>query len=156
MMSVNVLQLPTFSIVLILFFLSLSFWWGGGGFSSFSTSYQMREKTEGYWADIFFDKTYSKVPVLRKKLTSFIVFLLYLFIYFWLHWVFITAHRVFHCSAWASVWLWHTGSVVCSTQAQLPCSTCDLISLTRNRIHIPRLEGRFLTAGPPGKSLSYF
>jgi len=27
----------------------------------------MREKIEGYWADIFFDKTYSKVPVLRKS-----------------------------------------------------------------------------------------
>ena len=51
------------------FVFSLSLFFGRGAVSSFSTSYQMREKIEGYWADIFFDKTYSKVPRYVKLLS---------------------------------------------------------------------------------------
>ena len=44
----------------------------------------------------------------------------------------------------------------CDAQTWLPWGKWDLSSLTRDRTLIPWLAGRFLTIGPPGKSLYYY
>lgn len=63
-MSINCLQLPTFSILFIWLSLFL-----GVNFCIFSTSSQMRGKTERHWPDIFIKcNFYSKVPVLRTTI----------------------------------------------------------------------------------------
>ena len=91
----------------------------------------------------------------------------YLFIYFWLHWVFVGVHEfspaaesrgylliVAHRLLVARLLLWTVGS---GAQAQLPCSMWNLPGPGIKSVS-PVLAGGFLTTGPPGKpnqTLSY-
>ena len=59
-------------------------------------------------------------------------------LFLWLCWVLVVACRIFVAAA-GLVALWHVG---------------PFTSLPRDESTSPALEGRFLTTGPPGKSLS--
>ena len=50
--------------------------------------------------------------------------------------IFVASYGIFSCGVWA--WL--------------PCSRRDLSLPARYRTHLPALQGRFLTTGPPGNS----
>ena len=95
---------------------------------------------------------------------------LFLFFYFWPHWLSVAAHRLLVAALGLSL--------VAASRAYSPVAACGLqsvgsIVVVHNglscpiswRIPVPRpgiepvspaLEGRFLTTGPPGKSLELF
>ena len=65
-------------------------------------------------------------------------------------------HKVFHCSVQASLWSWRPGSC---------CDHSGLDALVARGILVPgpgnkpvssAMEGRFLTAGPPGSPTLHF
>ena len=92
------------------------------------------------------------------SLFSFLFFFLMLFIY--LASSGLVAHGPFHCGLQAQ-WLPSAGSRVCrlsscGTRAELLHSMWDLSSLTRDWTSVPCIASRFLTTGPPGKSLVSF
>ena len=83
----------------------------------------------------------------------------WMFVYFWLHWVFVAAHRLslVACvgfSFWWLLLLWSTGSRVCRLQ-RLWCTGLVAVqhvgsSWTRNWTHVPWISSRFLTTRPWG------
>ena len=85
------------------------------------------EFEDSIWTDFFF----------FNYLFISIFFSIYLF-HFWLHGVLAEAHRILCCGTWA----------------YLPCGMWDLGSPPGIEPVSPALEGRFLTMGPPGKSLN--
>ena len=97
-------------------------------------------------------------------------FLINLFIYFWLCWVFIAAHRLslvvasggyssLRCAGFSLQWLLllqstgsrRAGFSSCGARAQLLHSMWDLPGSGLEPVS-PALAGRFLTTVPPGKS----
>ena len=82
-----------------------------------------------------------------KPLEEFLINLL-----LWLCGVLVVAHRIFHYSTWI-LWLWSLGSVV--TLGRLSCfKACGiLVPWPGIEPTSPALQSRFLTTGPPGKSL---
>ena len=95
---------------------------------------------------------------------------LFLFIYFWPHWLFVAAHRLWvaalrlspvaasrgYCAA-AACRLQGAGSIVvvhdghsCPISCRIPVPRPGAEPVS------PALQGRFLTTGPPGKSLELF
>ena len=110
-----------------------------------------------------------KSEIIINKCFLFLFFFKRIFIYFWLSGL--------SCGTWAlrcttraslQLWcagsrarglcsLWHVGSLVevhelssCGGRAYLPRRMWDLSSPTRDRTHVPALEGGFFTTGPPG------
>jgi len=85
----------------------------------------------------------------------------YLFISFWPHQVLVAAHRFFivecgllsGCGAWVPE---HVGSVVSVHGLSYPTAYGILFPQPRIQPVLPALEYRFLTTGPPGKSLDSF
>ena len=70
---------------------------------------------------------------------------------FWLSQVLAAAHVIFHCGRQAL----HYGtqeSLVVVRGLSSPAAMWDFNSSTRDWIHVPALEGRFLNTVPPGKS----
>ena len=72
-----------------------------------------------------------------------------IFIFIWPPWLLVSSCEI---SSWSSLVGAHSlGS--CCMWAYLPCDMWDLSFPTRNWTCIPSLQSRFLTTGPPGKSL---
>ena len=70
----------------------------------------------------------------------------------WLHQVLAVAHKIFHCGTWA---VEHTSSVVMVWGFSFPVACKILVPWPGIELMSPPLESRFLTTGPPVKSLQY-
>ena len=81
----------------------------------------------------------------------------FIYLFIWLRRVLVVARgilvaacRIFHCSAWASLWLWCAGSKARGLNCPTECGI--LVPQPGIEPMSPALEGGFLTTGPPGKS----
>ena len=81
--------------------------------------------------------------------TFIIFFLIFIYLFIWLHWVLVVARRLSSCGAQA---LEHVGSVVVVCGLGSPVACGILVPRPRIEPSSPALEGGFLTTAPPGKS----
>ena len=106
------------------------------------------------WIQVHFLKKYNSIVFIYFKECF------YLLIYFWLHWVFVSADRIFFCcSVQASLAVAHAGvssrarGLVVAVQGLRCLGACGiLVPQPGIEPSSPALEDGFLTPGPPGKS----
>lgn len=93
-----------------------------------------------------------------KKIQLYLIFYIYLF--FWLNWVLVVAHRIFLYVMWDLLSRCTDSLVTAWAPERVDFSSCmwDLSSLMKESTS-PALQDGFLTIGPPGKfpaSTSWF